>query len=173
MSSTNLRPLVDALCETLVRLNNVQQALTLAVDEQRAALARGDTAAMDQQTRRQQEALRQAQTLNQLRQRTALKLTGYLAPEADQPLPLRGLAQRLGEPHRTRLLSLREQLHGDAEAGRRSLEVTQKAARSLAHHVGCVLQNLSHLQRGGAAYGTTGRPTQAAAGGALSLSLSA
>ena len=173
MSATNLRPLVDALCETLVRLNAAQQTLTTSLDQQRDALRRGDAEAMQQQTRQQQETLRQVQTLDRLRQQTAAKLTGYLAPEADTPLTLRELADRLGEPHRQRLLTLRDQLRRDAEADRRRIGVARTAAAALSHHVGCLLQNLGHLQRGGAAYGTTGRPTGGPPASALSLSLSA
>ena len=170
--ATNLKPLLDALCETLNRLVAAQAQLGETLARQKDAMARGDAKLMHGLAKLQRETAAQIQTLDQLRARTAHKLTGFLDPGAAAPLRIAELAERLPEPDRGRLLVLRQKLTAEVEATRESTAVARTAATALSNHVGCLLQNLNQRQRGGG-YTAAGRNSSALSRVPGGLSLSA
>lgn len=99
-------------------------------------------------------------------EKTRLLLAGELTllvlPGAAEPLRLDGLAQRLAEPGRGRLLVLRQQLRERIEQVRHDAGAAQRAAEALARHMQGLMQTLSGVMSGGAAYGRAGAPTRAA-----------
>ena len=172
--ATNLRPLIDALCETLLRMTAFEEQLADCLGRQKTALATGDTKLMHALARLQAETIEQLRTLDELRARTALKLTGFLvSPPPAEPLSVAEIAEHLPEPDRGRLLVLRNQLRDRATEARRLVAVAQSAGTALAGHVGRLVQHLDHRATGGAAYAPTGRPAQAAVPRRSALNLSA
>ena len=169
-ATTNLKPLIDALAETLNRQVAAHEQLAETLTRQREAMARGDARLMHGLAKLQRETLQQIQTLDQLRARTAQKLTGFLDPDATEPLRLAELADRLPEPDRGRLRVLRTRLTDQVESARRTTAVNHTAAASLANHVGCILQNVQHRRSGGSAYAPSGRSAALRVPGGLSLS---
>ena len=100
--------------------------------------------------------------LEKARLRSVGQLTLLLAPGAAEPLRLGALAQRLSEPVRGRLLVLRQHLRQRIEQVRHDAGIAQRAAETLARHMQGLVQTLSGVMGGGAAYGRAGAPTRAA-----------
>jgi len=90
------------------------------------------------------------------RQKIVADLTLQLDPSASAPLPMAEMAQRMDEPHRGRLLVLREQLRERMIAVRRASTVARTATESLANHMQGLLHSIQTVCAGGASYGAGG-----------------
>lgn len=93
---------------------------------------------------------------DKVRQQIVADLTLLLDPAAAAPMPLRDLAQRLDEPHRGRLLVLRQQLRDRMLTVKRESAVARSATEALARHMQGLLHTIQTVCAGGAAYGDRG-----------------
>ena len=100
---------------------------------------------------------------DKLRQQIVAALTLQLDPAAVAPQPMRDVAQQLEEPHRGRLLVLREQLRDRMLAVRRESTVARAATESLTRHMQGLLHTIQTVCSGGAAYGSGGSAPPVAA----------
>jgi hypothetical protein len=112
--------------------------------------------------RQENRRVQQIGELEKDRLRLAAELTLMLVPAATEPLRLGDLALHIGEPARGRLLVLRQQLLERMGQVREDAGGAQRAAEALARHMQGLVQTLSSVMSGGAAYSNRGGPTQTA-----------
>ncbi|MEX0887373.1 MAG: flagellar protein FlgN [Phycisphaeraceae bacterium] len=160
---------VAALAQPLAELEDVltaaarihEELLTL-LDRKRHALRSTDTDAVAQLGELEADKLRRVAELETRRMQLVAGLTRHFAPDATEPMRLRELAHRLPEPHRGRLLVMRQQLVDRMQRVREAASVTRRATETLMHHIQGVVRTIGVLSTGVCTYGAAGAPTAGA-----------
>lgn len=146
-----------------------ERLLTL-MQRQRELLKAGDHHAVTGLSRQENELIQSISELEKQRQTCVAELTERLDPAAQAPMQMRALAQNLPEPHRGRLLVLRETLRQRIEAVREESSVTRRATEALARHLHGLVQAVAQVGACGAAYDPRGQaPTTMPRVGSLNL----
>jgi len=91
------------------------------------------------------------------------ELTLAVQPDAQQPLAMVDLAERLAEPDRTRLLLLRQQLREQMQEVQRRTTVVRRATDAVARHMTGLVQGIAAASAGVSTYGMRGARTRPAA----------
>ena len=153
---------VAQLEATLAQQLHEHDQLLELIQRKRQALRAADHRLVADCCRQENGRVQRIGELEKQRLLLAGELTLLLVPGATEPLRLDALAQRLAEPAQGRLLVLRQQLRQRMEQVRHDAGIAQRAAEALARHMQGLVQTLSGVMSGGAAYGRAGAPTRAA-----------
>jgi hypothetical protein len=148
---------LDTLEDILRSLIGRHEQLGKLLDQQRAAMRRGDADRMTELCRLQNAQIQNISELEKKRLTLVAELTTKAAPDAPEPLKLLDLAQRFPEPMRGRLLVLRQQLVQRMEDVQQKSSVARRAAYSLCKHVTGLVRAIATVSYGGAAYTLAGR----------------
>jgi len=151
--------------KALQNLQQLEAVLTQAVDRQRQmlsllerkrdAMRQGKAQEMTDLCRLEGALVQAVGDLEKRRLNLVADLTLALAPEAQEPLKMLDLAQRLAEPHRGRLLVLRTQLVTAMQAVQDQTRVVRRASETLVKHVNGLIRTIGTVSRGGT-YGQAG-----------------
>ena len=104
------------------------------------------------------ERVQQISELEKGRLKLAADLTLLIDPEAARPLRMSELAGRLDEPHRGRLLVLRQQLLDQMRQVRNEASVARRATESLVIHMRGLVQSVGAICTGVSLYDRQGTP---------------
>ncbi|MFW6059103.1 MAG: flagellar protein FlgN [Phycisphaeraceae bacterium] len=150
--------------ETLKRMTAQHEQLLSLLERKRAAVREGDEQQVAALCRLENEALRTISELETTRAQQVGELTLQVEPNANAPLRLAVLAERLPEPARGRLLVLRSQLRQRMEQVREQTSIARRATESLARHMQGLVQTIGVLATGVSTYDDSGAvPRQATA----------
>lgn len=119
----------------------------------------------DQMTSLTEKENRVVQEISELeKQRLTVvgELTLMVDPSAKEPLRLAQLAERLGEPHRGRLLVLRQELVLQMKQVQDETNVVKRATASLVQHMQGLIQTVGSAITGVGVYSQKGRVPQEA-----------
>ena len=153
---------IDALEQAVREQTEAHEALLSLLEQKRAALRDADDERMTQLCALENEKLRAIGESEKKRAELAAALTLHVQPDAQAPLRLNELAERLPEPARGRLLVLRQRLRERMQQVQQASTVTRRATETLATHVQGLVQTIGMLATGVSTYdGKGARPAEA------------
>jgi hypothetical protein len=153
--------LIDLLEATLTQSIQWQDQLAQLLERKRDALRRGTASDVGNLGRLETGVVQAIGQLEQRRSEIVKRLSTTLAPEAGETLKMRDLAERLPEPHRGRLLVTRVRLVEAMQRVAERTSVVRRASEALVQHVNGLIRTIGVVSHGGAAYGQTGRVSNA------------
>lgn len=146
---------------TLSQQISLHEQLCQLMQRKRDAMRRGDHVMMNELCDLENEKVQAISELEKLRLHTVADLTLAVQPDAERPMRMLELAERLEEPARGRLLVLRGRLYERMIAVKEESSIARRAAQSLVNHMQGLLQTLGALSSGTVTYGSRGVPASA------------
>ncbi|MHC5003464.1 MAG: flagellar export chaperone FlgN [Planctomycetota bacterium] len=126
------------------------------LQRKRAAIRNADVGTLEQTSVREQRVVQRCAEREPRRRELLRSLAAALAPDRSE-LTVRELAERVDEPHQTRLLGLSAQLREVAAEARAESSVVRVAAEALGRHLGGVMQTMQSALGRAQVYGQRGR----------------
>lgn len=142
--------LIPQLETVLKQLTERHEQLLSLMQRQREALRGADHRGVSELSRLENVLVKAITDLEKRRLELVADLTRAVDPAAAQPMRMRDLAERLGEPSRGRLLVLRQQLRERIQQVKDESSVTRRATEALMKHMQGLVQTLSSAGRGSA-----------------------
>ncbi|MEM7681719.1 MAG: flagellar export chaperone FlgN [Planctomycetota bacterium] len=160
--------------ESLLRTMTGQQEKLLGFQEQkREALRRGDALGLGSICETENRVVQQVAASESRRQELAAAITLRIDPNADAPWDVGRIAERLPEPCRGRLLTLRAELRTKLEEVAQHTGVARRACASLLNHMTGLLNTLAGAASGSGTYSRNGAAAPSPHAAIRSLSLTA
>ena len=126
----------------LVQMTTLQVELLDILGRKREALRRGRHGLLAELCALETEKVQATSELEKKRLQVVAQLTLLLNPKASQPLPMAELAERMPEPVKGRLLTLRVQLREKLTAVKDQTAVARRAADALVRHMQGLVQSV-------------------------------
>lgn len=146
---------LEAVLNQMVALHH--EMLTL-LERKREAMRKGDDRAMTELCALENAKVQAIGELEKKRLTLVARLTLLVDPKAAEPMRMVDVAERLPEPARGRLLTLRQQLRSQLEAVKHQTAVARRAAESLVRHVQGLVQGMMAVANYGTTYRNPGAP---------------
>jgi len=148
--------------QTVQQQITANERMLTIVAQKLEAFRRADREALAACCQRENEQFQQVAELEKKRLLLVAELTQLVDPQAQRPLSMGELAERLPEPARGRLLVLRQTLRQRLEKVQREGSVARRAAESLLRHMQGIVQTIGGALTGIGTYGQRGKPPAAA-----------
>ena len=158
----HMQILVDQLVELLQELVSGHEKLMTLAQQKRHALRTAQFQRVTQTCEDENQIVQQISELEKRRLQLVADLTLAMDPQAKSPLRMAALAEQLPEPHRGRLLVMRQQLIQHMEAARKEINVARQATESLVAHMQGLMQSIGSVCNDVNLYGSNGAPPQTA-----------
>ena len=170
MAKPQIEPLISSLESTLQRSYQLHESLLELMIRKRKALAAGQSDAMIELCRLENEQVQQISELEKNRLEMVARLTQLIDPDAAQPLHMRDLAMRFPEPLRGRVLLQRQRLREKILQVKEQCSIAKCATEALMKHVQGLVQTIGTFAAVGASYSDRGgAPINATAVGTINL----
>ena len=164
---------ISSLVGVLTKQIEAHERLEELVKQKRRALVEGRTDAVMSLCRSEHEWVQVITELEKQRLKQVASLTQLVDPQAKVPMRLLGLAERLNEPHRGRLLVLRERLRERVASVQAETRVSRRATAALVRHMQGLANNVLSMGQQGAAYGRRGETAPPSGATMSTMSLTA
>jgi hypothetical protein len=156
MVDNNARVMVTTLEATLRQLLDLHTELLELLKRKREIVRSNDARAAVALCVLEHEKLQKIAELEKRRLNLVADLTLAVDRNAQAPLRMAELADRLGEPVRGRLLVARQQLLEKMKNVQEETNIVRRATEALAKHMHGIVQTLGALSAGVATYGSRG-----------------
>jgi hypothetical protein len=158
-----------ALEAVLGQMVAIHQELLTLLERKRGAMRKGDGRAMTELCALENAKVQAIAELEKKRLELVARLTLLVDPQAPEPMRMAEVAERLPEPVRGRLLTLRQQLRSQLETVKHQTAVARRAAESLVRHVQGLVQSMMAVANYGTTYRKPGAPGRSSAVSTFSM----